>query len=67
MQKTETTTQQPLTNETVQQLNQLLLVFPAAELRAFYSDKSQHMLLKTSTEIEQHEAMAELLRLLDGN
>ena len=62
------TTEDKILNEgKAQNVEKLLLVFPPSELRQFYADHSQQMLLTTSAEIERHEALKELLEILSKN
>lgn len=49
---------------TIDELNTLLLLFPAKELEAFYNEFSKQMLLTTSTQVERHEALQKLLSIL---
>lgn len=60
----ETTPKHHLSATAVNELETLLLLFPAAELKAFYDEFSQQMLLTTTRQVERHEAMQELLRVL---
>ena len=45
-------------------LNTLLALFPAAELKEFYTRHSPEMLLLTAEDIERNDAITELLTLL---
>lgn len=56
-----------LNDEKLNDLETLLALFPPADLQAFYNEFSTQMLLKTSTQVEHHEAMQELLKILCRN
>lgn len=45
-------------------LETLLAVFPAAELERFYLDKSSQLLLLNAEDIEHHQAVKELFKVL---
>lgn len=62
----ETAPKHHLNATAVNELETLLLLFPAAELKSFYDEFSQQMLLTTTTQVERHEALQELLRLLEA-
>lgn len=51
----------------VKELETLLLVFTPSELLEFYTEHSQQMLLTTSANIERHQAVKELLEILNKN
>lgn len=56
-----------LNDKKMRDLESLLLVFPASELKQFYADHSQEMLLTTSSDIERNNALKELLAILSQN
>lgn len=56
-----------LSAEKIQDMETLLLLFPASELVAFYKEHSQQMLLNTNAQIESHHALLKLLDILAKN
>lgn len=53
-----------LNNNKVANIETLLLVFPPHEIRGFYKEFSQQMLLTTTAQVERHEALLKLLDIM---
>jgi len=56
--------QETKTTTAAEQLNSLLLLFPATELAAFYKEHSAQMLLLNEKDLEKHQALKQLLQIL---
>jgi len=53
-----------LNSNKVANMETLLLLFPAYELRNFYAEFSQQMLLTNTAQVERHEALLKLLDIM---
>lgn len=62
-----TTKKNTTTKAQLENLNTLLLLFPAQELQSFYAEYSKQMLLTTTTQIERSQAIEKLLQILAEN
>lgn len=64
---TVTAQEKTLTKTQIENLNTLLLLFPAQELQSFYAEYSKQMLLNTTTQIDRSDAIEKLLHILAEN